>query len=185
MTFPSATDYNQLSCSQTWWWTQPFLSCQCNVIIIAGQSDTPGHSWDASTAPNLWHTPSRELWKLLLCKRVQVRLWDPVNLADLICHSPSIRSQLISCPAKGMLPRSRQCMRNVNAINTEIIIIKFWALYTVRECKNKTISAKGLCFKTWILESNTVKWKVTSLRVSKAIPRQLENPGLLFRNPNI
>lgn len=150
---------------------------------IAGQSDTPGQSWDPSTTPNLWHTPSRELWKLKPCKRVQVRLWVLVHLADLISYSPSIWSQLISCPAKGMPPRSRQCMRNANVINTEIIIIKFWALYTIREHKN--ISAKGLCFRTLTLKSNIVKWGVSSLGLSKAIPKHLENPGHFFRSPNI
>ena len=37
MTFPSAMDYNHLSCSQRWWWIQPFLRCQCDDRMISSQ----------------------------------------------------------------------------------------------------------------------------------------------------
>lgn len=184
MTFPSATDHNQLSCSQTWWQTQPFLTCQCNMIILLGSLthlDIPGMqaqhlTYGIHLAQSCENYSSAEE-----CRSDCETCF--IYLVHLIHYSPSIWSQLISCPAKGMPPRSRQCMRNVSAINTEIIIFKFWALYTIRE--HKTSSAKGLCFRTWILKRNIFKWEVSLLGVSKAIPKHFENPGLLLRSPNI
>lgn len=35
------------------------------------------------------------------------------------------------------------------------------------------------------LKTNTVKWEASSLGVSKAIPKHVGKPGLLFRSPNI
>lgn len=162
------------------------LSCQCNMIILLDSLthlDIPGMQ-----AQHLTHGIHLAESCERHCPAKECRSYCETWFFSLIWSTTVQKFDLnwipaYTCPAKGMPPRSRERMRNVSVINTEIIIIKFWALYTTG--KHKTISANGLCFRIWILKSNTVKWEVSSLGVSKAIPKHLENPSLFFRSPNM
>lgn len=172
MTFPSTTDYNKLSCSQRWWCIQPFLRHQCDDRITLLDSLT---HLDISGVPVRHLTSGTHIAGSCQSTKHAVRLCNLLHLADLISYSPSIWSQLISHPAKGMTRRSRQCMKNVSVIKAEIIIAEFWAPHSPSASQNNLYSGSGNLLKTLLFQAIQGSGRWHCLGSQKPSPSALEN----------
>lgn len=69
----------------------------------------------------------------------------------------------------------------IDGLNTEIIIIKFGAPYTTLVCTNPFVHRIWEFTHDIALKTNTAKWKVSLLGVSKATLKHLGKPDLLLR----